>query len=1027
MTGIEARDEMLRILERDLVGPRGGSTERITDRPADRYLTAALYPRPTDREDSLDEHDKDPVDQDASGPGEAVDLGNVHRPATMGLSVLIKGHDAILVVRGSAGRYSKETATGDWIREQIDLEMEIPVPLGIEAKKAADGLQWTIRPIDVQEGQLVSIMLTNVLQAAPGRDASEKDTFFQAEFSVSVRNGTIVPRNTRSHAEDPDAAANRLIYRAAREYATGHACSAMWREDERGIIAQTTWLPVQHVKGISAAGNPVFADESKRMTGDESGAFDAGALAEADPEKLRLLLSVIPDAYGSWLQAVEKLASELQTRSQLSPENVTQFRKHVKAGEATIERMRQGISSVFDDPTVMEAFQLAQRAMLQQSRWRKRNPTLRFQWRPFQLAFQLLVLPGLVKPQDENGSATEERQLVDLLWFPTGGGKTEAYLALVAFLLFLRRLRSPAGPDDGAGVAAFMRYTLRLLSSQQFERAARVVIACDTIRKTVGVHMLGAVPFSVGLWVGRDVTPNRLAECAKPEERKKAAQLAACPVCGSTSSLSAELRTNPDRFIMFCSEQDCGVHNQELPVWTVDDDIYRERPSLLIGTVDKFAQIVREKEIRSLFRVDEAPPDLIIQDELHLISGPLGSMTGLYEVAVERLCSKAGIGPKIIGSTATIRRAAEQVHALFNRRVEQFPAPVLDAEDSCFAVVDETRPGRIYVGVSSAGRSPKYLLQATAAVLLQGATELPDTTQARDPFWTLLLYFNSLRELGGALVMLLDDVEDSMKLLAKLDNNKQARVFDEEPMEMTSRTGSGDLPLQLKRLEEVYPQQAFGPVLATNMISVGVDVERLGLMVVNGQPKSMAEYIQATSRVGREQTPGLILTCYNAGRARDRSHFETFRTWHQALYREVEASSVTPFAPRARDRALHAPLVAMVRHTISPMNEKPLGADDHAAEIEQLIDLIVSRAASVDPGEKNAVLNELRAFVARWRQWEGLEHYWVDKKKQSLLISSERAADLTARNGSYKAAARPTPGSMRNVEPSCVLVLKEKL
>ena len=258
---------------------------------------------------------------------------------------------------------------------------------------------------------------------------------------------------------------------------------------------------------------------------------------------------------------------------------------------------------------------------------------------------------------------------------------------------------------------------------------------------------------------------------------------------------------------MICEADGCPVAGHELPVWTVDEDIYRERPSLLIATVDKFAQIVRRKEIRSLLRVDDAPPDLILQDELHLISGPLGTMVGLYEIAVERLCSLNGVPPKIIGSTATIRRAADQVRSLFARPVSQFPPPILNAEDTCFAIVDSEKPGRLYLGLTSAGRSPKYLLQGLSAVLLQGATELPDTVDARDPFWTLLLYFNSLRELGGALVMLFDDVGDTMKVLAKAAG-VPSRGLTEEPMEMTSRTGSGGSSRTVEKTQEAYPDRS---------------------------------------------------------------------------------------------------------------------------------------------------------------------------------------------------------------------------
>src|SRR5690606_32244183 len=189
---------------------------------------------------------------------------------------------------------------------------------------------------------------------------------------------------------------------------------------------------------------------------------------------------------------------------------------------------------------------------------------------------------------------------------------------------------------------------------------------------------------------------------------------------------------------------------------------------LLIGTIDKFAQIVRRKEVNALFGLNGGtPPDLVLQDELHLISGPLGTIAGLYEVAIDRMFGSGGAHPKIIGSTATIRRASEQVSALFNRKTAQFPPPCLDATDSAFAIVDQNAPGRLYAGITTAGRSAKFTLQPVAASLLQSAFGGTADDKSRDPYWTLVSYFNSLRELGGALVLMQDDVNDSLALLAE--------------------------------------------------------------------------------------------------------------------------------------------------------------------------------------------------------------------------------------------------------------------
>lgn len=569
-----------------------------------------------------------------------------------------------------------------------------------------------------------------------------------------------------------------------------------------------------------------------------------------------------------------------------------------------------------------------------------------------------------------------------------------------------------------------MRYTLRLLTVQQFERASRLIMACEHLRRAHPAE-LGSEPFSIGLWVGNNATPAKVLDARKdPQEARKAQQLARCPACNQKKlRWDAEKARNSPEYLVECTNTACPTHGWRLPIWTIDEDVYRARPSLVIGTLDKFAQIVRSPNTHAFFAGAGGPPELIIQDELHLIAGPLGTVAGVYECAIDLLCRRNGIGPKILGSTATIRRARDQVRQLFDRDVAQFPPPVLDANDSCFAVIDDAVPGRLYVGVSTAGRSPKFMLQATCASLLQGAAEdavVPPT--ARDPYWTLVAYFNSLRELGGALVMMQDDVLDSMRNYAALHGSAVRKL--DEPMELTSRVAQEEIPSHLVALEQSYDPKKPGNaqhicaiVLATNMISVGVDVPRLGLMVVNGQPKTMAEYIQATSRVGRNRVAGLVVTLYNVGRPRDRSHFEAFRSWHQTLYREVEATSVTPFAPRARDRALHAPLVALARHLVPGMLTDTEITGPRRAQIDALIAEIVARTTRLDPSERDAVEDELRAFVDAWQKRGPIPHYWLDfKPDDSLLVSAETVAEHRAMGQHWTHSACATPNSMRDVE-----------
>ena len=471
-----------------------------------------------------------------------------------------------------------------------------------------------------------------------------------------------------------------------------------------------------------------------------------------------------------------------------------------------------------------------------------------------------------------------------------------------------------------------------------------------------------------------------------------------------------------------------------LPIWTIDEEVYRHTPSLLIGTVDKFAQIVRKLETRTLFGLStsHAAPDLIIQDELHLISGPLGSIAGLYEVAIDELCRRDAVRAKIIGSTATIRRAEEQIRALFDRATYQFPSPGLDATNSGFAVSDTARPGRQYAGITTAGRSATYMLQALVASLLQSAIETGATANERDYYWTLVTYFNSLRELGRALVLMQDDVPVSIRQFAARRNEERRTI--EAPAELTSRVRSYEIRDMLDRLNKPASDcDAVDLLVASNMISVGMDIPRLGVMVVNAQPKTLSEYIQATSRVGRGDVPGLVITMYNSMRARDRSHFETFETWHRCLYRDVEATSVTPFASRAQDKALHAVLVALVRHTVPGMDRRPILNDLRRPDAEKIAALIESRVARVDAAELTIVSQKLQRLIDEWSGRSDLQAYWDDYgRRTSLMMSAEQFAakadvDADLDSEGARRALWPTPNSMREVEAGAPFILRHVL
>jgi len=989
-----------------------------------------LWPRNTELPPEEDERLAiAPAGEEASDDAEDQALPaavTMRRPSTAGLSFAALASAGItpgVQVRIQFGLYSheeNENSLPAWRRRQLDMRVVLELTVGNKdvplTKGGIRGVRLNARVAPAEHGLIATVTLVNgAVAAEPGRDAIEALTLFQVVLEVTACTGTeLVARPSRRTAVDDDDRSGALLYRFAQEFAAGHTCSADWKDKVvagRTIVdvVATTWLPQAITPAVSAAGHPVFSPFAE---GDHS-PLSAAFLAHGELEYVLAGLDQLCTAYEEWITLQRGSAKTLVGEMALTAQ------RHLHEADTVLRRMREGVSRLRRDPAVLKAFRLSNRAMALQQAWSGRPP---LRWRPFQLGFLLLTAESAID------GTHPDRTLMDLLWFPTGGGKTEAYLGLIALVAFHRRL-SRSEPDSGAGVAAIMRYTLRLLTTQQFQRGAAMIMACEVIRRGrisgIDSEGLGSVPFSIGLWVGDGATPNTRAKAFASQTDNALSsprQLGLCPCCGGKLDYDQPNASAP--VLVYCRSTACDLSDAPLPVWTVDEDVYAARPTLLIGTVDKFAQIVRKAQTSLLFGVGSgAQPQLILQDELHLISGPLGTMAGLYETALDLILSADGTRPKIIGSTATIRRAAEQVKALFDRETCQFPPPGLDATDSGFAVVDLEAPGRCFVGVSTAGRSAKFSLQAVAASLLQTAIG-GLSPEACDPYYSLVAYFNSLRELGGAIVLMQDDVNDTVRLIAtsRGETARQPRAVEE----LTSRRTQSEILDMLDRMStRAGTPGALDLILATNMLSVGIDIPRLGLMLVNGQPKTMAEYIQATSRVGRGQIAGLVVPILNHAKPRDRSHFETFRTWHSSLYRNVEATSVTPFASRARDRALHAVLVAVIRHLGPGMLSKPVLSAAAETSARALIDLIVDRAQRIDPLE-TSVRAELEHRLLRWKRRVPADYWRYLRPTTSLMQGAEEAAAKRAAGRSI-GQAWPTPNTMRGVEPSSPFRLTEHL
>lgn len=1024
----QLRTDIVQRLRADLVGPLV-QDEKLQSRPSDVYMTGLLWPMETRMggEDDDGELGESEDAQVSAAPG----LVGQQRPCAMGISFATSAsgqHQVNIEISFSSYVFSQEedVATPVWSRRPYRLEVDAILIDGETSQILDCGdsdlvVELHRRTLSIGGGKLTTVTLINRATPAVGdRLSTEALTLFQTGLQIRPMTSTsIVPRPPVGLANDSDGESARLLYRDCADYATGHQCSAEWSlEGGSARTVSTTWIPQSKVPAFSDAGDPVFAElaASERLS--------AEWLAKASQQELATALAALTDAYASWILQRRTEVSSL--KEELQPVAV----RHLDVCDYVLERMRNGVESITSDPLLRQSFQLANLAMHLQHSWKRDGAgvqLLPLRWRPFQLGFILLAAESTCF------SDHAEREVLDLLWFPTGGGKTEAYLALIAMLAWHRRLST----SDGEGNVAVMRYTLRLLTAQQFERAAAMILACERLRlgltetpQPLPSHPLAE--FSIGLWVGRDATPNTFEDARKAKAEgsdASAEQLERCYSCHA----HLHWRYDPvsQRVSPYCKTDGCplGKDLGDWPVHTVDDSIYREPPTLLIGTIDKFAQLPFKLEVGQLFGFDTPhPTSLIVQDELHLISGPLGTIAGAYETAFDWLLTKNGKRPKVIGSTATIRRAQEQVKALFDRDSCQFPPPGLTYNNSGFAVVDEEKPGRLYVGITTAGRSSKFTSQAVAASLLQsGASRADVTNEVRDGYSTLLYYFNSLRELGGAIVQVLDDVPDSIALFSTR-RGESPRALN-PPEELTSRVSQREIVAILGRLQQSCDaDDAVDAVLATNMVSVGVDVARLGLMLVQGQPKTRSEYIQSTSRVGRAQHPGLVVCVMNAAKVRDRSHYETFVGWHGSLYRDVEATSVTPFASRARDKTLRTILVSMIRHRapVASVRDKPdIGALPNDFKLE-VLDEINRRISGIDASELSEAQQELMAALYDWesRKPEQYNNKW--KRGKSLLESAEEYAKRMAA-GRLATGAWPTMNTMRSVEPSTPFRMVERL
>jgi hypothetical protein len=1218
---MEERDYLVIDLVKDLLGPRSGPFEYLPPErdPRNEYITGVLAPEQMERDaDDVDadideviiEEATDDENQGAEGviiaPPSAFSpaLDPKSQPRSIGISFVITADSEppSIDICATWARYIPEES--GWRRHPQAHIFSAVATLSDMRWSMGDDVDLYMR-IRAQSGSYrVSLYLVNQRRINEGQRTVTTDFVFQPQIRVHCAVGrlTSVDITLSTGMNDPLAAEDvqmAMLYQERVALARGHLCGAMWRSidperphaslsapqeapfawTDRSLVTeaeQVKFSPAD-VRSEFLPCYPIEAPETKWSMG-IAPELNPLILSEMwTPGEIHRHLDPLVEGYEQWIAGRYREVPALPQHWQpLAVENLRRC-------EEAAGRIRQGIQWLVNDEDVRLAFCFANQAIALQSKWTRKGEVVT--WRPFQLAFILLNITALADP------VHGDRDICDLLWFPTGGGKTEAYLGLAALTLALRRLRAQRheqGDRTGGGISVLSRYTLRLLTIQQFRRALGVVTACEVLRVANLKYpatptgwrprrcpdtrdlLWGGMRFSIGMWVGGNVTPNNLFGFdIRPPSRKirfvagaleilqgvssrhpyegpdqellkklrdkrvdaegDPAQVLTCPVCRARLAIPEEeglsagqytlhfvltgnIRTAPlipsmfnvpsrihvdsvqlvshpapgvhtlsitftipdknrlyprdidrwwydvisqllpvlssadaprllaarpsrpgyfltsfeniqstmhyNNFEIFCPNPHCFLNGEAwaeqvpasvtetrvspvpaqpslfdnessrsvqrltwqavppfvrqgndwtanripIPACTTDDQVYHRCPSMIIATVDKFARLAFEPKAASLFgnvthyhtrwgyyrhycppgagnpsssseqplahprgyKTGQGlhlevpafqPPDLVIQDELHLLEGPLGSMVGLYETAVDALCEqmigKKAIRPKYIASTATVRQARSQVQSLFARELAQFPPSALSVDDRFFAVTGETHPlessraGRLYVAVTGPGKGAQTPIVRIWSALLQAVYErkCAGAGDDLDVYWTLVGYFNALRELAGATALYRQDIPERIKMWA------DPRSLNNQALELSSRADSLALPGLLERLELPWSEDA---VLATSMFGTGVDVDRLGLMVVHGQPKTTSAYIQATGRVGRRRG-GLVVSFFRVSRPRDLDHYEFFTGYHRMLYRAVEPITVTPFAPRARDRGLGPLAVTLLR------------------------------------------------------------------------------------------------------------------
>lgn len=1165
----EIRQRLIDEIEADLIGPRKGKTEEERKHevlpgnrnPKNEYVAGVLFPGNWEVDDNEKEQEDGGNTEEEDNTDSHVANDKLFKPSSFGLTCRLSPKTKEIKAVIEYGIYSalqdKKTKYRTFQRTPQIEPFLIPIEEGSQEEKFKNNPNFCINYTIIKENDQIILDFYVINNSERKPKNSFMDFIFQPKIILESINDEKCFIQDRSGLKQEYFPADDqhldILFKDKISFGKGHLCALDWNKED----IKNRCINKIHTSFIPQETND-FIDHTNPSEKLEP-SIDMAKLGTCNNKnELRDMLKPLIDEYETW---VNDTRSKVGISEKFDSKERETILLKMKNTELVLKRMNDGIDLLESDEKAFESFKFANMAIAWQQvhgKWAKDNaeknevegvdplePMYKGEkpkWRLFQIAFILMNLESISNPK------SKYRETVDLLWFPTGGGKTEAYLGLVAFVIAYRRLRGADAngqiSTESLGTAVLMRYTLRLLTVQQFQRAATLMCACEKLR-IKNKSKWGEVPFQVGLWVGASVTPNSHEEAMSQKwkikndrdqdlttiKNKNPYVLINCPWCGKKLKYdNGDVCGEPIQWRLFCPRNDCMFSRHlevnadvSLPVVLVDQDIYSRCPSLIIATVDKFAQISWKPEVKSIFGkvshhcekcgfYDHAitkhptkhpgkpkdyistdfklpPPEMIIQDELHLISGPLGTLSGLYETAIEYLCTNDGIRPKIIASTATTRSAGDQIKTLFNRNDTMiFPPQVETFGETFFSKINSEKEGKSYVGVLATGKSGLTVLAKVSAVILRRIRQFEEDKEYEkedlDPYFTLVAYFNSQRELGGAAMNFKDSVpnfisqiknnfDDSPILRTILETGTELSVEESENIEeineeqtteikkieekwkkalrpnqfrelsteeLTSRKSSGEIPEILRKLSDGILNtpppvegdhdagQPIDLLMATNMLSVGVDIPRLGIMIVNGQPKNNSEYIQATGRIGRAN-PGLIVTLYSYTKPRDLSYYENFKDYHSTYYKNVETVDLTPFTLRARKIGLFGVLVGMIRmaadgnYSLSEdrdahnFNQKD---PDQIKLLDKIKEVIQKRVDAVDPNESSSTANNITKLLNQWtrevERYDGILRYKEPYHPKLSQQKIEQNMYLLKSDLTSKRQLIQTPTSLRSAE-----------